>query len=265
MGVLEGHHAVVTGGASGIGLATANRMHAEGSAVALVDIDEEGARAAAEPIGAHAYGADVADHEALAGVMDRAAAEMGGLSILVCNAGSSNIDGIHEWDADEWARIVAVNLAGVYHAMRAAIPHMLAAGDGRIVSLASISGTRPAAGESPYSAAKAGVVALTATAAIEYGPTIRANAVSPGMIRTPLTEPLFDLLPGHLEELVARTPAGRAGDPADVADVIVFLCSDAARFITGQNVVVDGGLTLHGSGVDGVLEAVRHLTPGPDS
>ena len=123
-----------------------------------------------------------------------------------------------------------------------------------MVSTASISATRPSAGEAPYSAAKAGVIALTASAALEYGPAIRVNAVAPGMIRTNLTRPLLEILP-HSETHYSRmTPAARVGEPDDVADVVVFLCSDLARFITGQTIVVDGGMTLHGAGVDGLFD-----------
>jgi NAD(P)-dependent dehydrogenase (short-subunit alcohol dehydrogenase family) len=116
---------------------------------------------------------------------------------------------------------------------------------------------RPAAGEGPYAAAKAAVAALTATAALEYGPHVRVNAVSPGMIDTALTQPLLEVFPEQADRFARDTPLGRIGTPDDVADVVVFLCSDLARFVTGQNLVVDGGLTLHGSGVDGMLHAVE--------
>jgi NAD(P)-dependent dehydrogenase (short-subunit alcohol dehydrogenase family) len=134
---------------------------------------------------------------------------------------------------------------------------MLAGGGGAIVNTASISGTRPAAGEAPYAASKAAVAALTATAALEYGPHIRVNAVAPGMIDTALTQPLLQVFPEQVDRFARDTPLGRIGTPEDVADVVVFLCSDLARFVTGQNLVVDGGLTLHGSGVDGMLLAVE--------
>ena len=133
---------------------------------------------------------------------------------------------------------------------------MLAGGGGSIVSTASISGTRPAAGESPYAASKAAVAALTASAALEYGPTIRVNAVSPGMILTAMTEQMFEFMPTQTERFEKGTPVGRIGAPEDIADVVVFLCSDLARFVNGQNIVVDGGLTLHGSGVDGIYDLV---------
>jgi 3-oxoacyl-[acyl-carrier protein] reductase len=117
-----------------------------------------------------------------------------------------------------------------------------------------------AAGEAPYAAAKAAIVALTASAALEYAPSIRVNAVSPGMIRTPLTELLLDQRGIGLEDRQrAKTPLDRIGTPGDIADVVVFLCSDLARFVTGQNIVADGGMTLHGSGVDGVLDVVGEL------
>jgi NAD(P)-dependent dehydrogenase (short-subunit alcohol dehydrogenase family) len=259
MGLLEGHRAVVTGGGSGIGRATCERMAAEGAAVAVLDQNGDAAQATAGSVGGCAYEVDVADAAAMERTVHEAARVMGGVSLLFNNAGIGTIGGIHEMDPAEWDRIVRVNLSGVFHGFRAAVPLMLEGGGGRIVSTASISGTRPAAGEGPYAAAKAAVAALTATAALEYAPTIRVNAVSPGMIRTGLTTPLLDGLPGREEHMIAKTPLARIGGPDDIADVVVFLCSDLSRFVTGQNLVIDGGMTLHGSGVDGLLDFVRGL------
>src|SRR5205814_8760114 len=128
---------------------------------------------------------------------------------------------------------------------------------------ASISRPRRAAGEAPYAAAKAAVAALTASAALEYAPTVRVNAVSPGMIATPMTTLLLeDRGLGREKHMVDKTPLARVGQPEDIADVVVFLCSDLARFVTGQNIVIDGGMTLHGAGVDGLLDRFRSfLTP----
>ncbi len=254
VGLLDGHRAIVTGGGSGIGRATCLRMAAEGASVAVLDIDGDRAKAVADEVGGAALVADVGDPEALRSAVDQGVAALGGLTLLFNNAGTGNQSPLHEWDPAEWDRLVRINLTGVFLGFRAAIPHIKASGGGSIVSTASISGTRPAAGEAPYAAAKAAVAALTATAALEYGPTIRVNAISPGMIRTALTEPWFQFLPNEVERFERSTPVGRIGEPEDVADVVVFLCSDAARFITGQNIVVDGGLTLHGSGVDGLYE-----------
>jgi NAD(P)-dependent dehydrogenase (short-subunit alcohol dehydrogenase family) len=259
MGLLDGHRALITGGGSGIGRATARRMAAEGARVAVIDIDGDSATAVANELDGFAYAADVTDYDALSAAIDDAAAKLGGLSALFNNAGASTIHRIHEWPIEEWNRVVALNLTGVFHSMRAGIPHLLTNGDGRVVSTASISGTRPAAGEAPYSAAKAAVIALTANAALEYGPTIRVNSISPGMIRTALTSPLFGVFPDLEDRFVADTPVGRVGDPEDIADVVIFLCSDLSRFVTGQNIVIDGGLTLHGSGVDGVLDKIDNL------
>ena len=152
-----------------------------------------------------AYEVDVTDYDAVEHAVRAAAGELGGLSALFNNAGGSNLSRIHRFELDEWDRIVRLNLTGVFHGMKAAIPFLIDGGGGSIVSTASISGTRPAAGEAPYSAAKAAVVALTANAALEYGPTVRVNAVSPGMIHTALTDPLlrFEGMPEHME---AKTP-----------------------------------------------------------
>jgi NAD(P)-dependent dehydrogenase (short-subunit alcohol dehydrogenase family) len=258
MGLLDGHRAIVTGGASGIGAATCRRMTDEGARVAIFDINGDGAEVLAKELDGLAYTVDVTNFDAVQSAVDDAHEKLGGLSLLYNNAGGSNLANVHEWALDEWRRIVDLNLTGVFHGFKAAVPHILAGGGGAIVSTASISGTRPSAGEAPYSAAKAAIVALTANAALEYAPTIRVNAVSPGMIHTPLTELL--LVEQGLNErdsMIAKTPLARVGLPDDVAAVVVFLCSDLARFITGQNLVVDGGMTLHGAGVDGVLDRAR--------
>jgi meso-butanediol dehydrogenase / (S,S)-butanediol dehydrogenase / diacetyl reductase len=256
MGLLDGRLAVVTGGGSGIGRATCRRMTEEGARVAVLDVDGEAAATVAKEIGSVSFAVDVGDPDALRSAVDAAAAALGGLSIIYNNAGTSAFSRLHEYDPDEWERVLRVNLTGVWAGFRAAVPHLLAGGGGSIVSTASISGTRPAAGEGPYSASKAAVAALTASAALEYGPRIRVNSVSPGMIRTTMTAPWFEYMPDQEERFVKGTPVARVGEPEDVADVVVFLCSDLARFVTGQNIIVDGGLTLHGSGVDTIYERV---------
>jgi NAD(P)-dependent dehydrogenase (short-subunit alcohol dehydrogenase family) len=254
MGLLDGQRAVVTGGASGIGRATCRAMAREGARVAVLDVNGEGAGVTAGEVDGRAWTVDVTDAAAMERVVGDAASWLGGLTALFNNAGASNLAPIHRWDPDEWDRIVRLNLTGVFHGLRVGAPLIVESGGGSVVSTASISGTRPAAGEAPYAAAKAAVVALTATAALEYAPTVRVNAVSPGMIHTGLTDVLlrgFDWTVPHME---AKTPLARVGTPEDIADVVVFLCSDRARFVTGQNLVVDGGMTLHGAGVDGLLE-----------
>ncbi len=256
MGLLEGQRAVITGGGSGIGRATARRMTEEGALVAVIDINGDAAREVAEELGGSAHAADVADPDGLRNAVDAAASVMDGITIMFNNAGVGALSPLHELAPDEWQHLLAVNLTGVYSGFRAVVPHIRASGGGSIVSTASISGTRPAAGEAPYAAAKAGVAAITASAALEYGPEIRVNSVSPGMILTALTEPLLQFLPHERARFERTTPLGRIGQPDDIADVVVFLCSNLARFITGQNIVVDGGMTLHGSGVDGIFEQV---------
>jgi 3-oxoacyl-[acyl-carrier protein] reductase len=263
MGLLDGCRALITGGGSGIGAATGRRMWEEGAAVAILDIDAEAAAEVAADVHGISYGVDVTDYPAVEAACRDAATRLGGLTTLYNNAGSSSMAGVHEWDLAEWDRIVRLNLTGVFHGFRAAVPLMLetdaAPGQRAIVSTSSISGTRPSGGEAPYAAAKAAVAALTATAALEYGPDIRVNAVAPGMIHTALTDILLTGFEWTVPHMVEKTPAARIGTPEDIADVVVFLCSDLARFVTGQNLVVDGGMTLHGAGVDGLLDRFRDM------
>lgn len=256
-GLLAGHKAVVTGGGSGIGRATCRRFVAEGASVVVLDVDGDAAKAVADDLGATSFSVDVADGPGTADAIGNAAEQLGGVSILVNNAGTGSLRPLHTYDFAEWDRLVRVNLHGVFHGIRAAVPRMLEGGGGSIVNTASISGLRPAAGEAPYAAAKAGVIALTQSAALEYAPTVRVNAVAPGMIRTGLTSPLLEGIAGEVARFEAKTPLARIGDPEDVADVVVFLCSPLARFVTGQTLTVDGGMLLHGSGVDGMLRAME--------
>ncbi|HLN17914.1 MAG TPA: SDR family NAD(P)-dependent oxidoreductase [Acidimicrobiales bacterium] len=259
MGLLEGHRAIVTGGGSGMGAATARRMAEEGAQVAVVDIDGEAARDVAAEFGGHFHQVDVSVWAEVRDAFAAAAEAMGGLSILHNNAGVSLSTGLEDIEPELWQRIIDVNLTGVFYGLKAAIPVMLAGGDGRIVNTASISGVRASDGEAPYAAAKAGVIALTATTALEHGPVIRCNAVSPGTIHTPMTHQFLTLIPGMYEHQVKKIPLGRVGEPDDVADVVVLLCSDLTRYINGQNIVVDGGMLLHGAGSDGSLFWVREL------
>jgi NAD(P)-dependent dehydrogenase (short-subunit alcohol dehydrogenase family) len=256
MGLVEGHRALITGGGSGIGRAVARRLTEEGARVAVLDRDGDRAAAVAAETGGVGLQVDVTDPEALGAAVDRAASELGGLSIVHANAGIGTMNAVGEMSVAEWASIIDVNLTGVFHTVHAALPHLVAGGDGRIVCTSSISGVRPAEGESAYAAAKAGVAAFTASLAMEYAPAIRANAVAPGMISTSLTAPLL-AMPGIVERMVSKTPAGRIGEPEDVADVVLFLCSDLSRFMTGQNLTVDGGMILHGSGVDSLYRTYR--------
>ena len=252
MSSFEGRAALVTGGASGIGRATALRLARDGAAVAVLDRDGDGARSVAAEVGGPAFEVDVRDGEAVRAAVDATVEALGGLAILVNNAGVGDLRPLHTVDAKLWHRLLDVNLTGTYHAMAAAVPVMLEAGKGVIVNNASLSGLGPTRNEAAYSAAKAGVIALTASGALEYGPTIRVNCVAPGFIRTPLTA-IWDEYPDAFAPISDAIPLGRIGEADEVAEVIAFLCSDAAAYITGHTLVVDGGLSLPQAGTDAAL------------
>jgi len=256
VGLLEGHRAIVTGGASGIGEATCRRFVDEGATVAVLDVDAEGARSVAEAVGGTPIEADVADASGVAEAVLAAAEVMGGLTCLVNNAGVGNVMPLVDYPDDEWDRLLDVNLRGTFHGLRAALPLLREAGGlGCVVNVASVSGLRPTRGEAPYSAAKAAVVSLTRSAALEYAPEVRVNAVAPGFIATPLTD--FAVAdPQHAAPIVAGTPLQRIGTADEVADVIVFLSSPLARYVTGETVVVDGGSVLGNPQVDGFLRSL---------
>ncbi len=244
MGVLDGKTALVTGGASGIGAATVELFAREGAIVGVLDRKIDA--------GARRYEVDVRDGDAVTGAVDAFVRDTGRLDILVNNAGTGDLRPLHTVDDKVWHRIVDVNLTGTFNGTRAAVPHMLAAGAGAIVNNASLSGLLPTRNEAAYSAAKAGVIALTKSTALEYAPTVRANCVAPGHIRTPLSA-AFDTFPDVFEPVVNALPLQRVGEADEVASVMLFLASDASSYVTGQTIVVDGGASLPQAGTDVAL------------
>lgn len=221
----------------------------------VLDRNAGSAGRVADQIGGRAATVDVRDPEAMTVAVRESAEAMGGLTDLVNNAGTGAAKALLDYTDKEWALVIGVNLTGTFHGIRAAAPIMVAAGRGSIVNNASLTGIRPTRGEGPYSAAKAGVLALTQNAALELGPTVRVNAVAPGMIHTPLTE----IVVANDEWRTAAesgTPAGRIGTAEEVAQVVAFLSSDAASYVTGQTIVVDGGSVLPSLQSDALLRAI---------
>ncbi len=255
MGELDGAVAVVTGGGSGIGRATAVRFASEGASVAVLDRDADAADAVANEVGGAAHTVDVRDGDAMSAAVRAVAERHGRLDVLVNNAGTGDLRPMHTVDDKVWHRLLDVNLTGTFNGMRAAVPLMLEAGRGAIVNNASLSGLVPTRNEAAYSAAKAGVIALTKSGALEYGPAVRVNCVAPGHIRTPLTA-VWDQFPDTFEPIAAALPLGRIGEPDEVAEVILFLASARAGYVTGQTIVVDGGASLPQAGTDAALAAL---------
>jgi len=240
--------AIITGAASGIGESLATSLAHGGVRLGLVDrrmaeLEAVAERLVSEGATVETLVVDVSDSEALGRGFADLIERLGGVDWLVNNAGVGNLKRLTDYTDGEWARLIGVNLTAVFAGMRAAIPAMRANGSGSIVNVSSMSGVRPTHGEAPYSAAKAGVISLTMAAALEEGPEIRVNCVSPGFIRTPLNSFLADD-PVAAAVLIGGTPANRIGEMADVVDAIEFLLSDRSSYITGQNIVIDGGASL---------------------
>lgn len=258
---LAGRAAIVTGGGSGIGAATARRLAAAGARVAVLDRAAETATAVAEELpGAVAIAVDVRDGEAVTQAVEEVVAAFGSLAIVVNNAGTGDLRPMHTVDDALWRRLIDVNLTGTFNVTRAAIPHLVEHG-GAIVNNASLSGFMPTRNEAAYSAAKAGVIALTKSGALEYGPTVRVNCVAPAFVATPLTS-VFQDLPDVFEPIRKHIPLARMGTADEVAEVILFLCSDASSYITGQTIVIDGGLSLPQAGTDAALAALYEKFSG---
>jgi NAD(P)-dependent dehydrogenase (short-subunit alcohol dehydrogenase family) len=235
---LDGKVAIVTGGGSGIGRATCRRFAAEGASVVVADIDGARAEAVAAEIGGHAVQADVK----VAADVSRMVAAAEGVDVLVNNAGYGRANDLLTIDEEAWDDEVAMNLKAAFLCSKAVLPGMIERGGGVIVNIASVNGMAFFANEA-YSAAKAGMINLTRSMAARYGPQgVRAVAIAPGTIRTPLWQERVDKEPAIFERLVRWYPLRRVGEPEDVAAAAAFLASDDASWITGEVLRVDGGL-----------------------
>jgi 3-oxoacyl-[acyl-carrier protein] reductase len=239
----EGKVVVVTGASRGIGRGIAEAFASEGAQVACVATTLANAEATASALhAARPYQCDVSDETSVDALFKAIEAELGTPSVLVNNAGITRDTLLIRMKDEDWDRVMDVNLKGTFHCIRAVSRPMMKARYGRIINISSVIGQSGAAGQANYAASKAGLLGLTMSVAKELGSRgITCNAVAPGFIETDMTESL----PAEFREHVAKNaPAGRLGTPADVAAPVLFLASEAAAYITGQTITVDGGLTL---------------------
>jgi NAD(P)-dependent dehydrogenase (short-subunit alcohol dehydrogenase family) len=230
-----GGAALVVGGASGIGRACAQALAAAGWDVVVGDLRPD-------PGDATAVAVDVRDRAAVGTAIEQVAARHGGLGAVVYAAGTARVTPLLEIAEREWDLVIGVNLTGAFNVLQASAPHVAPGGSCTVIS--SVDSAAPVAGLSHYSAAKAGTEALVRSGALELGHRgVRCNAVLPGVVRTPLMAPVLDR--GDVADtFVRQTPLGRIAEPADIADVVVFLASPAARWVTGVSLAVDGGMSL---------------------
>ena len=253
MGRLDGKIAFVTGGARGIGRAIVEKFVAEGAIVAFVDVDDDAGRQATGELSAAGAAvefrrADITVEDEVRQVIEDVVARRGTLDVLVNNAGINAYFDATEMTEAEWDRVFAVDLKGAWLCAKYALRPMKRAGRGSIVNIASIHATLTIAGMFPYAAAKSGLVGLTRSLAVEYGPMgIRANAVLPGYTRTRLVEEWMSKQPDPAEterRTLANLPLRRIATPAEIANVVAFVASDEASAITGASLAADGGLGI---------------------
>ena len=239
--------ALVTGGARGIGRDIALRLAGCGAGVALVDVQQEAAEETArevEALGvkARAYVCDVSSYDAVAGLAKAVGGDFDRVDILVNNAGITRDRLLMRMTPEDWNAVLAVNLTGAFNFCKVFAPPMLKRREGGIVNIASVIGQMGNAGQVNYAASKAGIIGLTKALAKEFaGRGVRVNAIAPGFIRTPMTDALTAEVQEKMKEAI---PLGRFGDPADVANIVLFLVADLSGYVTGQVINCDGGMIM---------------------
>lgn len=249
--LLEGQVALITGAGSGQGRAAAQLFARHGASIAVVDVDEEGAKETVRLVeseggSATAIHADVSRQADVTAMVAATVNSYGRLDVLYNNAALQMSGTLLECTEEQWDRTIATNLDAIFWACRAAIPHLLAGDGGRIINTASVLGLIGSPGYVAYGAAKAGLVALTRQLAVEYGPTVRANVIAPGSIDTPRFRRVAEAQPGggqaFVDGLAKSIPLGRLGTAEDVAGIALFLASDASAYVSGAVLPADGGL-----------------------
>ena len=237
-----GQRAVVTGGASGIGLAVAARLAAEGAAVAIWDVNQDSVREAIGMIGPDTVGTavDVTDYAAVDAAAIAARERLGGIDILVCSAGITGPNTpLADYPVDAWQQVMAVNVNGLFHCNRAVVPHMLAGGYGRIVNIASVAGKEGNPNASAYSTSKAAVIGLTKSLGKELAQqNITVNAVTPAAVKTAI---FAQMTQAHIDFMLSKIPIGRFGSIDEVAALVTWLASRECSFTTGAVFDISGG------------------------
>ena len=247
---LEGKVAIITGAATGIGRATALLFAEEGASVIIADVNEDDAQRTVANIedeggSARFVQADVSEAEDVQALMERAAEEMGGIDVIVNNAGAQRSGVVTEFEESEWDLLMRVNPRSCFLGAKYGVPRLRERGGGSIVNVSSLAGLKGGPGMTAYSASKGAIIAFTRALAEELAPdNIRANSVCPGWIDTPFNEPAIEFMGGRAqqEEMVQQTvPLKRQGTPEEIAPGFLYLASDASSYVTGQELVIDGG------------------------
>jgi NAD(P)-dependent dehydrogenase (short-subunit alcohol dehydrogenase family) len=243
---LKDKRIIITGAVNNIGKEAASLFVEEGARVCIGDIDDKAGQSTAKELGATFIKVDVTQEDAVKSFIERSVASLGGLDVLVQNAGLQRSGRITEFHASEWDALFAVNSRAHFFGAKHAVPHLRRAGKGSIINTSSLAGQRGGTGLTAYSASKGAVIAFSTALAMELAPdNIRVNTICPGWVDTPFNQPAIDFMGGRVsqEEVVRRiVPLQRQAQPAEIAPLFVYLASDESSYVTAQAITIDGGV-----------------------